>query len=222
MGPSSLRSKRCVFAGSPEPQHLPLSGQSGFCSAIDWCPVFRDGLTRTGVSRYAVFRFFFGAPPASFSSISGISSLSRYSCCSASDPVAPAMADLTTFFLNCTGLSRPGTLNGCSRSCTCGLQSPPPSLQSRLSRLFRPKLNRHRCWRGSVFLERALSCLVLYAPLAGRTLPAGEGGCAAGWLPPSHYLNNGPAVRCRSSPEFPFRFIWVLGWSTWYLWPIKS
>jgi hypothetical protein len=24
-------------------------------------------------------------------------------------------------------------------------------------------------------------------------------------------------VRCRSSPEFPFRFIWVLGWSTWYL-----
>jgi hypothetical protein len=35
-----------------------------------------------------------------------------------------------------------------------------------------------------------LSCLVLYAPLAGRTLPAGEGGCAAGWLPPSHYLNN--------------------------------
>ena len=134
MGPSSLRSKRCVFAGSPEPQHLPLSGQSGFCSAIDWCPVFRDGLTRTGVSRYAVFRFFFGAPPASFSSISGISSLSRYSCCSASDPVAPAMADLTTFFLNCTGLSRPGTLNGCSRSCTCGLQSPPPYLQSRLRR----------------------------------------------------------------------------------------
>jgi hypothetical protein len=56
-----------------------------------------------------------------------------------------------------------------------------------------------------------LSCLVLYAPLAGRTLPAGEGGCAAGWLPPPHYLNNGPAVRCRSSPEFPFRFIWVLG-----------
>ena len=104
------------------------------------------------MSRYAVFRFFFGAPPASFSSISGISSLSRYSCCSASDPVAPAMADLTAFFLNCTGLSRPGTLNGCSRSCTCGLQSPPPSLQSRLSR---PKLNRHRCWRGSVFLERA-------------------------------------------------------------------
>jgi hypothetical protein len=24
-------------------------------------------------------------------------------------------------------------------------------------------------------------------------------------------------VRCRSPPEFPFRFIWVLGWSTWYL-----
>ena len=73
-----------------------------------------------------------------------------------------------------------------------------------------------------VVAQRRPSCLVLYAPLAGRTLPAGEGGCAAGWLPPSHYLNNGPAVRCRSSPEFPFRFIWVLGWSTWYLWPIKS
>ena len=62
-----------------------------------------------------------------------------------------------------------------------------------------------------------MSCLVLYTPRAGRTLPAGEGGCAAGSLPPSHYLKLGPAVRCRSSPEFPFRFIWVLGWSTWYL-----
>ena len=45
-----------------------------------------------------------------------------------------------------------------------------------------------------VIPQHVLSCLVLYAPLAGRTLPAGEGGCAAGWLPPSHYLNNGPAV----------------------------
>ena len=35
--------------------------------------------------------------------------------------------------------------------------------------------------------------------------------------PPSHHLKLGPAVRCRSPPEFPFRFIWVLGWSTWYL-----
>ena len=35
-----------------------------------------------------------------------------------------------------------------------------------------------------------LSCLVLYTPRDGRTLPAGEGGCAAGSLPPSrHYLN---------------------------------
>jgi hypothetical protein len=33
-----------------------------------------------------------------------------------------------------------------------------------------------------------LSCLVLYTPRAGRTFPAGEGGCAAGSLPPSHYL----------------------------------
>jgi hypothetical protein len=68
------------------------------------------------------------------------------------------------------------------------------------------------------FYDRpVLSCLVLYTPRAGRTLPAGEGGCAAGSLPPSHYLKLGPAVRCRSSPGFPFRFIWVLGWSTWYL-----
>ena len=66
-----------------------------------------------------------------------------------------------------------------------------------------------RCW--------FLSCLVLYTPRAGRTLPAGEGGSAAGWLSPSRCLKLGPAVRCRSSPEFPFRFIWVLGWSTWYL-----
>ena len=67
------------------------------------------------------------------------------------------------------------------------------------------------------FCQHIWSCLVLCAPRAGRTLPAGEGGCAAGSLPPSHYLKLGPAVRCRSSPEFPFRFIWVLGWSTWYL-----
>jgi hypothetical protein len=57
---------------------------------------------------------------------------------------------------------------------------------------------------------RPRPCLVLYTPRAGRTLPAGEGGCTAGSLPPSHYLKLGPAVRCRSSPEFPFRFIWVL------------
>jgi hypothetical protein len=67
--------------------------------------------------------------------------------------------------------------------------------------------------------EMTLSCLVLYTPRAGRTLPAGEGGCAAGSLPPSHYLRLGPAVRCRSSPEFPFRFIWVPGWPTRYLCP---
>jgi hypothetical protein len=63
----------------------------------------------------------------------------------------------------------------------------------------------------------ALPCLALYTPRAGRMLPAGEGGCAAGSLPPSRHLKLGPAVRCRSPPEFPFRFIWVLGWSTWYL-----
>jgi hypothetical protein len=38
--------------------------------------------------------------------------------------------------------------------------------------------------------------------------------------PPAALSKRGPAVcnvRCRSSPEFPFRFTWVLGWSTWYL-----
>jgi hypothetical protein len=76
------------------------------------------------------------------------------------------------------------------------------------------------CQSTFVFVLLLVAChgpLVLYTPRAGRTLPAGEGGCAAGSLPPSHYLKLGPAVRCRSSPEFPFRFIWVLGWSTWYL-----
>jgi hypothetical protein len=58
----------------------------------------------------------------------------------------------------------------------------------------------------------------------GERSPLGRAAALlAGYPPPTtHYLNNGPAVRCRSSPEFPFRFIWVLGWSTWYLWPIKS
>ena len=36
----------------------------------------------------------------------------------------------------------------------------------------------------------------------------------AGPLPLPHYLKPGPAVRCISPPEFPFRFIWVLGWPT--------
>jgi hypothetical protein len=52
------------------------------------------------------------------------------------------------------------------------------------------------------FFLGGTSCLVLYTPRAGRTLPAGEGGCAAGSLRPSHYLKLGPAVRCRSPPEF--------------------
>jgi hypothetical protein len=47
-----------------------------------------------------------------------------------------------------------------------------------------------------------MSCLVLHTPLAGRTLPAGEGGCAAGWLPPAHYLKLGPAVRSRLAIPF--------------------
>jgi hypothetical protein len=41
--------------------------------------------------------------------------------------------------------------------------------------------------------------IVFYAPRAGRTLLAGEGGCASGSQPPSQYLKLGPAVRCRSS-----------------------
>jgi hypothetical protein len=56
----------------------------------------------------------------------------------------------------------------------------------------------------------------------GERSPLGRAAALLAGYPPSHYRNNGPAVRCRSSPEFPFRFIWVLGWSTWYLWPIKS
>jgi hypothetical protein len=36
------------------------------------------------------------------------------------------------------------------------------------------------------FCIKILPCLVLYMPRAGRTLPAGEGGCATGSLAPSH------------------------------------
>jgi hypothetical protein len=71
-------------------------------------------------------------------------------------------------------------------------------------------------WRRMDFRTERLRSLP-HPTRAGRTLPAGEGGCAAGSLCPSHYPKLGPAVRCRSSPEFPFRFIWVLGWSTRYL-----
>jgi hypothetical protein len=57
----------------------------------------------------------------------------------------------------------------------------------------------------------------------GERSPLGRAAALlAGCPPPTTSTTNGPAVRCRSSPEFPFRFIWVLGWSTWYLWPIKS
>jgi hypothetical protein len=61
-----------------------------------------------------------------------------------------------------------------------------------------------------------LSCLRL--AVAGRTFPAGERGSAAGSLLSSHDPNyTWACVLCRPSPEFPFRFIWVLGWSTWHL-----
>jgi hypothetical protein len=62
-------------------------------------------------------------------------------------------------------------------------------------------------------------CLVLsYTRLVlGERSPLGS--WLAAPLPPRRPALSklGPAVRCRSSPEFPFRFIWVLGWSTWYL-----
>jgi hypothetical protein len=62
----------------------------------------------------------------------------------------------------------------------------------------------------------ALSCLI--HAVAGRTFPAGERGSAAGSLLSSHYPNyTWACVLCRPSLEFPFRFIWVLGWSTWHL-----
>jgi hypothetical protein len=67
-----------------------------------------------------------------------------------------------------------------------------------------------------------LSCLIHAVAdlVAGRTFPAGERGSAAGSLLSSHYPSYTCAwacVLCRPSPEFPFRFIWVLGWSTWHL-----
>jgi hypothetical protein len=62
-----------------------------------------------------------------------------------------------------------------------------------------------------------LKLYVLYClihAVAGRTFPAGERGSAAGSLLSSHYPNyTWACVLCRPSPEFPFRFIWVLGWS---------
>jgi hypothetical protein len=62
-----------------------------------------------------------------------------------------------------------------------------------------------------------LSCLI--HAVAGRTFPAGERGSAAGSLLSSHCPSyTWACVLCRPSPpEFPFRFIWVLGWSTWHL-----
>ena len=71
--------------------------------------------------------------------------------------------------------------------------------------------------RGFVWsLCLVLSCLI--HAVAGRTFPAGERGSAAGSLLSSHYPNyTWACVLCRPSPEFPFRFIWVLGWSTWHL-----
>ena len=65
-------------------------------------------------------------------------------------------------------------------------------------------------------MRLVLSCLI--HAVAGRTFPAGERGSAAGSLLSSHYPNyTWACVLCRPSPEFPFRFIWVLGWSTWHL-----
>jgi hypothetical protein len=42
-------------------------------------------------------------------------------------------------------------------------------------------------------------CLILiHASCWGRALPAGEGGCAAGSLPPSHYLKLEPSKEAAS------------------------
>ena len=61
-----------------------------------------------------------------------------------------------------------------------------------------------------------LSCLI--HAVAGRTFPAGERGSAAGSLLSSHCPNyTWACVLCRPSPELPFHFVWVLGWSTWHL-----
>jgi hypothetical protein len=52
-------------------------------------------------------------------------------------------------------------------------------------------------------LPLVLSCLA-YTRLvlgAGRTLPAGEGGCAAGSLPPSHYLKLGSIALWRRNQK---------------------
>ena len=56
-----------------------------------------------------------------------------------------------------------------------------------------------------------LSCLVLYLSytrlVLGERSPLGMAAALLARCPPSHYPKLGPAVRCRSSPEFPFRFI---------------
>ena len=56
------------------------------------------------------------------------------------------------------------------------------------------------------------SCLVLYAPRAGRTLLAGEDGSAVGQLPPSHHPKSTWAcLWCRPPPEFPCPSAFCLG-----------
>jgi hypothetical protein len=61
-----------------------------------------------------------------------------------------------------------------------------------------------------IFFLSFLSC-----EKAGRTLPAGERGSAAGSLLSPHCPNyTWACVLCRPSPEFPFHFVWFLGWRT--------
>jgi hypothetical protein len=62
---------------------------------------------------------------------------------------------------------------------------------------------------------RPLSCTRLL--LCERPPLGGAAALLARCRPPTALSKLGPAVRCRSSPEFPFRLIWVLGWSTRYL-----
>jgi hypothetical protein len=69
--------------------------------------------------------------------------------------------------------------------------------------------------------EKAREVLVLsYTRLVlGGRSPLGRVAALLARCPPpaATSIALGPAVRCRLSPEFPCRFIWVLGWSTWYL-----
>jgi hypothetical protein len=83
------------------------------------------------------------------------------------------------------------------------------------------------CTNGSIsvfFMSDCRVCVFMSSPLSytrvlDKRPPLGRAAALLARCPPPTSLSKpGPAVRCRSSPEFPFRFTWVLGWSTRYLW----